>query len=432
MNTRLDTGDLLNAAPCGFLSFSDDGVVRIANATLLAMLDYQAEDVVGHHVERLFNVGTRIFYQTHFFPLLRLHGRAEEVFLLMRNRAGASVGMLSYARRREGADSYYDCVLVPVKERAKYEDELLRAKRAAEESNAQLQLQKKDLEHANDLLESQAIELEMQQQQLREQAEHLEAASEAIKATNEILQRRSDEAEQLRVAADDANRAKSAFLAMMSHELRTPLNAIGGYLQILELGIAGPVSDAQRDILVRLDKSSRHLLRLINEVLDLARIEAGHVRYDIRATDLTSIVGSVLPIAEQLFATGHIGFEGDVPKDLRVVVDEEKTSQILLNLLGNAAKFTPEGGQVRMFAERAPDGNVHLHIQDSGIGIPEHQLEAVFQPFVQVDSSRTRTAEGSGLGLAISRDLARGMNGELTVRSVVGEGSTFTLIMVGA
>jgi signal transduction histidine kinase len=381
--------DLLNTAPCGFLSFSDDGIVTLANATLLEMLDYQHNDVVGHHIERLFNVGTRIFYQTHFFPLLRLKGKADEIFLLMRGRSGVSIGMLSYARRRRASATCYDCVLVPVPERTKYEDELLR--------------QRRDLERANALLEEQAVELEMQQQQ----------------------------SEQLRAAADDANQAKSSFLAMMSHELRTPLNAIAGYLQILELGIAGPISDAQRDILHRLDQSSRHLLRLINEVLDLARIEAGHVQYKIRRTNLQTIVKGVLPIAEPLFGAKQIAFEVDVPSDIVVNADDEKLSQIILNLLGNAAKFTATGGRVRLYAERATERKIHLHVQDTGIGIPRDQLDAIFEPFVQVDSSRTRTAEGSGLGLAISRDLARGMGGNLIVRSEVGAGSTFTLIMAG-
>jgi PAS domain S-box-containing protein len=388
--TEVKADDLLNTAPCGFLSFADDGVVTLANATLLEMLGYRHEDVVGRHIEQLFNVGTRIFYQTHFFPLLRLHGRAEEVFLLMQNRSGSPVGMLTFARRRQTDATHYDCVLVPVVERTKYEDELLR--------------QKRELKRANDLLEEQAVELELQQQQ----------------------------AEELRMAADEANKAKSSFLAMMSHELRTPLNAIGGYLQILQLGIAGPISDAQRDILARLEKSSHHLLRLINEVLDLARIESGQLQFDIRPANLETIVKSVLPIAEPLFTAKQITFSVDVPSDIAVTADDEKVSQVILNLLGNAAKFTNENGRVRLFAEKTAGGEVHLHVEDNGIGISPHQLEAIFEPFVQVDSSRTRTAEGSGLGLAISRDLARGMGGNLIVKSKVGSGSTFTFIMVGA
>jgi signal transduction histidine kinase len=214
----------------------------------------------------------------------------------------------------------------------------------------------------------------------------------------------------------------------MSHELRTPLNAIGGYLQILELGIAGPISEAQRDILTRVDKSSRHLLRLINEVLDLARIEAGYIQYENTHSNVAKVVADIVPMIEPQLASKNIRFDVDVPNELVMMADVERVSQILLNLLGNAAKFTAVGGTVRLWAtqSRAP-ARVHVHVRDTGIGIPADKLDAIFQPFVQVDSSRTRAAEGSGLGLAISRDLARGMGGDLNVSSVVGAGSTFTL-----
>jgi signal transduction histidine kinase len=356
---------LLDTAPCGFLSFSDDGIVRTANATLLEMLDYSHAEVVGLHVERLLTVGARIFYQTHWFPLLRLHGHAEEVFLMMRSKTGESVSTLSYARRRAGAN-VYDCVLVPVRERAKYEDELLRAKRVAEES---------------------------------------------------------------RGVAERANRAKSEFLAMMSHELRTPLNAIGGYLQILELGIPGPINEGQREILGRLDRSSQHLLRLINEILDLARIEAGHVEYEMTDTAASDLLTSVLPMIEPQLADKHLRFSFDVARELVVRTDVEKAQQILLNLLGNAVKFTPAGGAVAVVGKRVNGSTegINLEVRDTGIGIPADQLEAVFEPFVQVESGVTRAQEGSGLGLAISRDLARGMGGDLFVRSTLGAGSTFTL-----
>jgi signal transduction histidine kinase len=345
--------------------------------------------------------------------MLRLHGRAEEVFLMLRSRSGEDLGMLSYAKRRE-SDGVYDCVIVPVRERAKFEEELLRARRAAEGANEVLERQKEELQRANDLLESQAVELELQGEQMREQAERLE---------------------QMAVAADEANRAKSSFLAMMSHELRTPLNAISGYLQILELGIAGPITDAQRDILHRLDQSGRHLLSLINDVLDLSRIEAGRIEYDIRDVVLADAVAGVTPLVEPQLAAKGIRFHIDVSAALKVRADVEKLRQIVVNLLGNAVKFTPDNGTVELGATTSPDNaTVNVYVRDSGIGIPRDQHEAIFQPFVQVDSLRTRTAQGSGLGLAISRDLARGMSGDLLVESELGKGSTFTLSLpaVGA
>jgi PAS domain S-box-containing protein len=424
MDERLDT------APCGLLSFTDSGIIASINLTLLDMLGYEREELVGTHVEQILTVGSRIFYQTHWFPLLRLHGRAEEIFLMLRAKSGEEVGVLVNARRWErGEGVEYDCVLIRVRERQKYEDELIRARRTAEQAHAETRLRREELQQANEALEAQALELGMQQEQLQEQAAALEAASEELLAINDDLLARNEEAEQLRAAAEEANQAKSTFLAVMSHELRTPLNAIGGYIQLLEMGIHGPVTDAQRDTLERVDRSQRHLLRLINEVLNLARIEAGHVEYAIADVPVEEVVAAVAPMVEPQLVRKGVGFAVEVGPDLTVRADREKVEQILLNLMSNAVKFTPGGGQVRVEATRSPDdGNqLLLRVRDTGIGIPPEKVNAVFEPFVQVDASRTRGQEGTGLGLAISRDLARGMNGELTAKSEVGKGSTFTL-----
>lgn len=388
---------LLDHAPCGFLTFGSDGKVVSVNSTLLSLLGYDRHDVVDQHVERIMAIGTRIFYQTHWFPLLTLHGHVEEVFLMLRARDGENVGVLTYAHRREEeGKALFDCVFVRVQERAKYEHELLQAKRAAEESAAQL--------------EAQAIELELQQNQ---------------------LQQRTEEAEHFRRMADEANKAKSSFLATMSHELRTPLNAIGGYLQILGLGIPGPITDKQRDILERLEQSSRHLLHLINEVLNLSRIEAGQVDYHIEAVSVEKLVASIRPMIEPQLEKKQLAFDVNIPAGLTVQADIEKAGQVLLNLMSNAIKFTEPRGSVEVRARR--DGsNVLIEVSDTGIGIAQEKLRDIFQPFVQVDSSLTRRAEGSGLGLAISRDLARGMGGDLQVASDPGKGSTFTFQLPSA
>ena len=150
--------DQLDTAPCGFLSFGDDGAVTEANTTLLRMLGYEREELVGEHVERILTVGSRIFYQTHWFPLLRLRGSAEEIFLTLLTRAGESIGMLVNALRRErGGEFSYDCILMRVRQRQKYEDELLRARRTAEEARSELEIRASELTHANELLEAQAI-----------------------------------------------------------------------------------------------------------------------------------------------------------------------------------------------------------------------------------------------------------------------------------
>jgi signal transduction histidine kinase len=356
-------------APCGMLSVLDDGSVAFINAPLCTLLGVSSADVVGHHVESILAVGSRIFYQTHLFPLLRLHGRADEIFVLLRAADGTNIGMLLNAIRHVRDGQWVtDCVLVRVQERAKFEDALLQAKRHAEH---------------------------------------------------------------LRAVAEEANRAKGTFLTMMSHELRTPLNAIGGYVQLLEMGIQGPTTDAQLEALGRIMKSQRHLLRLINEVLNLARIEAGQVTYALEDVALRDIVDSVLPMVAPQLAARQLRCEVDVPRELVARADREKAEQILLNLLSNASKFTPPHGAVCIdaFPSRLPGGPIYLRVRDTGAGIPPAQLPHIFEPFIQVDASLTRRAEGSGLGLAISRDLAQGMGGDLRARSEEGVGSAFTLAL---
>jgi signal transduction histidine kinase len=237
------------------------------------------------------------------------------------------------------------------------------------------------------------------------------------------------EADAARVAAEEANRAKSDFLAIMSHELRTPLNAISGYAELLELGVHGPLSIQQREAIDRIQRSQRHLLGLISEVLDYARVESGGTRYEI--TDIT--MDEALRAADSLvlLQMRARGLDYACPACSPNIVaraDREKLQQILLNLLANAAKFTERGGRVRIECEAVED-QVIVRVRDTGIGIPPERLDAVFEPFFQVDSKRTRTHDGVGLGLAISRNLARGMGGDLTAESPSGLGSIFTLTL---
>jgi PAS domain S-box-containing protein len=240
------------------------------------------------------------------------------------------------------------------------------------------------------------------------------------------------EAQRARTDAEDANRAKSQFLAVMSHELRTPLNAIGGYAELLEMGIRGPVTQQQLDDLRRIQHSQRHLLGLINEVLNYAKLETGTVHFDIGEVPVRgALVSAESLVAPQARAKGLTLSVADCPADLAVRADAEKLRQILVNLLSNAVKFTDSGGRVDVrFEPRG--GSLAVEVADTGIGIPADKLEAIFDPFVQVRSDLTRPHEGTGLGLAISRDLARGMAGDLTARSAPGEGSVFTLTLPAA
>ncbi|HEU0054935.1 MAG TPA: PAS domain S-box protein [Longimicrobium sp.] len=232
-----------------------------------------------------------------------------------------------------------------------------------------------------------------------------------------------------RAEAEAANRAKFDFLTTMSHELRTPLNAIAGYVELLELEIRGPLTDAQRQDLERIHRSQKHLLGLINDVLNFARIETGHVHFDVRDVPLHDALGEVEPLISPQVRSKGLAYEF-VPLDPAVTVraDGEKVRQIVLNLLSNAVKFTAPGGRITLEA-RAVDAIVEVRVRDTGIGIPADKLTTIFEPFVQVNAGYTRTQEGTGLGLAISRDLARAMGGELVAESVEGEGSVFILTL---
>ena len=237
------------------------------------------------------------------------------------------------------------------------------------------------------------------------------------------------EAEAARTMAERASRAKGEFLAVMSHELRTPLNAIGGYADLLEMGVRGPITPEQRSDLGRIQASQRHLLGLINQVLNYTRIETGTVQYDLVSVP----VGEALAEAEalvvpQIRARGLTYVLGVCDPTIRLRADREKLQQIMLNLLTNAIKFTEPGGTVRV--ECASRGEVvEIAVADTGIGIASDKLSQVFEPCVQVDQRLTRQNEGVGLGLAISRDLARGMEGDLAAESQVGVGSRFVLTL---
>jgi signal transduction histidine kinase len=250
-----------------------------------------------------------------------------------------------------------------------------------------------------------------------------------VEAARRALEQRADDAQRARDTAEEANRSKTKFLSAMSHELRTPLNAIGGYAQLMEMGLHGPVTQEQREVLARIGHSQAHLLALIEDLLGFAQLEAGRVRFAVEEVPLAETVAELEGLVEPQAAARRVrvGFAAGGP-EVRARADRDKVRQVALNLVVNAIKFTPAGGEVAVECA-ADEERVRLQVSDTGIGIPPEQFEQIFEPFVQGERAPDRASEGVGLGLAISRELARGMGGEVTVASAPGRGSVFTLIL---
>jgi len=246
-----------------------------------------------------------------------------------------------------------------------------------------------------------------------------------------------------RAAAESANRAKTLFLSTVSHELRTPLNAIGGYAELLAMGIRGEVTEAQVADLARIRRANHHLLSLIDDILNFARIESGQVQFQLVDVDLEGAVADVEALTLLQATARGIELHREAPapdavQPVRLRADVERLRQILINLVANAIKFTEPGGRVTVRHDVDSDTGpaprmVRIHVADTGRGIPDEDRERIFEAFVQVDREMHSVPQkGVGLGLAISRDLARGMGGDITVASTLGAGSTFTLALPGA
>ena len=270
-------------------------------------------------------------------------------------------------------------------------------------------------------------------------------AEEALRRRKEELRQRTESAERTarelaesearmrtaRAEAEHANRTKAEFLAMMSHELRTPLNAIGGYAKLMLDGIPDPPTEGQQKYLQRIVKGQQHLLGLIESVLTHAKLEAGRMTYrmsNIRMSELLDVAESLM--SPQMAAKAITYDCSGCQSSLVLRGDRDKTAQILLNLFSNAVKFTPPGGRVTIRTELVPPSRAVIRVRDTGIGMSPEQVATIFEPFVQFDSRLSRQEKGTGLGMPISRDLARGMGGDLTVESMPGEGTEFVLTLL--
>ena len=230
--------------------------------------------------------------------------------------------------------------------------------------------------------------------------------------------------------ARSAIRAKADFLAVMSHELRTPLNAIGGYAELLQLGVRGPITPEQRGDLERIQAGQQQLLGVIDDVLAYTKLEAGILHFAVEDVVLDELLTECCALVAHGVRQKKLELRrsGSVT-GLAVRADAEKVQQVILSLLSNAIKFTDPGGVITISCQEERGERIDIGVTDTGRGIALSDLECVFQPFVQVDGKLTRDQDGTGLGLAISRQMAQRMGGDLTVASEVGSGSSFTLTL---
>ncbi|HZS60768.1 MAG TPA: CHASE3 domain-containing protein [Gemmatimonadaceae bacterium] len=284
------------------------------------------------------------------------------------------------------------------------------------------------IESQRAVLAEQASELRHQADVAAEQAVELEMANTELSAQNVELETANEELEAARHDAEAANEAKASFLATMSHELRTPLNAISGYVDLMLAGIRGPLTDQQQSDLDRIRRAGVHLMGLINDVLNFAKLEAGQVEVLERVVDVCETIRGATMLLEPIAAAKGVSLSAPEGNgDVLAYADRDKVVQVALNLIGNAIKFTNTGGSVAVDCQ--PDSvsqMVDVIVRDTGRGIPADDAKSIFEPFVQVGRIKVEGGGGVGLGLAISRELARRMGGDITVNSIEGVGSTFT------
>ena len=354
---------LLDTAPAGFLTVDDAGVIGLANDTLARMVGRSRHELLGRHIDLLLPAAGRIFYTTHLFPLLRLHGRAEEVYIPLLHADGTELPVLINGAVRMGlAEPAYDLVVVPMRGRSRLEDELIAARNAAQEAAA----------------------------------------------------------------------AKDRFHSVVSHELRSPLAGVAGFADLLLRERVGPLTDKQREYVGRIREAAAYQVGLIEDILDFAAILGERRGIEPVALSVEEIAARAESILAIRAAEDGLSIErSPVPAPGSVMADARAVQQILLNLGTNAIKFSPRDAVIDFTVERL-DGRVRLSIRDRGPGIAPDQVERIFEPFVQIEPPDGAARRGVGLGLAISRDLARSMGGDVTVDSVVGRGSTFTLDLPAA
>lgn len=386
-----------------------DSIIRSWNASASRIFGYKASEIIGRSV----------------LVLIPPELQHEEPEILARLTRGERIDHYETTRvRSDGSRVEVSLSVSPIRDR---HGVVVGAAKTARDITEAKRLQRAEREQSEQLHEL-AIELE-------NQVEEAQSLQEELEQTNEELMRALDEAEDARriaekakQEAEQANSAKSQFLATMSHELRTPLNAIGGYVDLLDAGVRGALTDIQLQDLRRIKRSQQTLLRLIEDVLSFAKLESGRLEFHLEPVSLDDVLGSLEAFIAPHLTQKQLEYRVEsCGPDVVAYIDRVKVQQIALNLLSNALKFTDRGSIDVTCVPRETE--IRIHVRDTGRGIDPALLDSIFEPFVQGDRSFTRTSQGTGLGLSISRELARAMGGDVTVESTLGVGSTFTLVL---
>lgn len=362
-----------------FLDISPDALVIVNEAGTIVIVNGQAEALFGYSHEELLNQPLEILLPPRF---RKAHIAHREHYFSAPLTRPMGAGLQLFGRRKDGAEFPVDIFLRPL---------LL-----------------DDVPHAIS-----AIRDVTEQKVLEEQ-----------------LQRKNEELEEQFHRVQEANRLKSEFLASMSHELRTPLNGIIGFAELMFDGIVGEVSEEQKEYLGDILSSSRHLLKLINDVLDLGKVEAGKMLFHPESVDPAKLVGEVTDILRPLAVDKRIQVESEIDEALNpLMIDPSRFKQVLYNYLSNAIKFTPEGGQVAIRIRSQEDEAFLLEVEDTGPGIAVQDMDRLFIEFQQLEVNMTKKHQGTGLGLALTRRIVEAQGGQVGVSSTPGKGSTFFAIL---
>jgi PAS domain S-box-containing protein len=393
-----------------------DSVIRSWNAGARRVFGYEAHEIIGKTIYAL------IPPELHF----------EEPQIIARLLNGERVDHYETVRvRKDGTRIDVSISVSPIRDASGVIVGAAKLARDVTESKRLQRAERELLQQTQDLtakLEQQVEEAQALQEELELANNELTESLDDAQASRALAEAARRDADQARRSAEEANTAKSQFLATMSHELRTPLNAIVGYVDLLELGVHGPVTDAQREDLARIRRSEATLRRLIEDVLNFAKLESGKIEYRYDAVNLNEFLSTMESFIAPRVTQKNLQYHYHcTDTGVQVLIDRDKVEQIMLNLLSNAVKFTEQGRiDVSCIVE---DSTFTIEVADTGPGIDAGMLEAIFEPFTQAHRSLTRLSEGTGLGLSISRQLARGLGGDVLVKSVAGKGSTFALVL---